>query len=75
MRHIHFESSFRRMLGAYVACLRFAPLQVLNYMRRLHSIFHSHFFLGLCQHVHKNIPEKHRAVARVFCQHCGYVLR
>jgi hypothetical protein len=29
MRHIHFESSFRRMLGVYVACLRFAPMQVL----------------------------------------------
>lgn len=36
MRHIHFESSFRRVLGSYVACLRFAPLQVMIWSQRPH---------------------------------------
>jgi len=70
MRHIHFESSFRRVLGTYVACLRFAPLQVTVASRTLPLTPRSLFLPGLREHVPQDLPEEHGAAACLLSEYC-----
>lgn len=70
MRHIHFESSFRRVLGTYVACLRFAPLQVTVASRTLPLTPCSLLSPGLREHVPQDLPEEHGAAACMLSEYC-----
>jgi hypothetical protein len=70
MRHIHFESSFRRVLGTYVACLRFAPLQVTIVARTLPLTPRSLLSPGLREHVPQDLPEEHGAAACMLSEYC-----
>jgi hypothetical protein len=63
MRHIHFESSFRRMLGVYVACLKFAPLQVFFVCPASHIFLLIYFqdSISICTRIYQRNMEQLRA--------------